>query len=95
MKKEIYKKKVEKQIEKFKKIHDSLVNLTEEFLKDENNYIDVDYDETIRKMEQFLFTYAYIVDELSKLSYKRYDFQSKEYKKSMLKRIRKALGYTL
>lgn len=63
-------------------------------MKDENNYIDTGYDDTIRQMEQFLFTYAYIVDELNRLSYKRYDCSSKEYKKSMLKRIRKALGYT-
>ena len=95
MKKETYKNKVEKQIEKFRKIHDNLVNLTEEFLKGENNYIDVEYDDTIRKMEQFLFTYAYIVDELSKLSYARYNLSGKEYNKSMLKRVRKALGYTL
>lgn len=95
MKKQTYKNKVEKQIEKFRKIHDNLVNLTEEFLKDENNYIDVEYDDTIRKMEQFLFTYAYIVDELSKLSNARYSCSGKEYNKSMLKRVRKILGYTL
>lgn len=88
MKKETYKKRVNKQIEKFSKIHKNLVELTENFLENKNNYIDTDYDETIRAMEQFLFTYAYIVDELNRLSYKRYDYSSKEYKKSMLKRVR-------
>lgn len=95
MKTQTYKKQVEKELKKFEKIHDKLVKLTDEFLKEKNNYIDVNYDDTIRKMEQFLFTYAYIYDELNHLSNNRYNCSSKEYKKSMLKKVRNALGYTI
>ena len=95
MKKETYKKIIEKEVEKFRKIHQKLVDVTEKFLENKDNYIDTDYDYSIRKMEQFLFTYAYIVDELNRLSYKRYSYSGTEYKKSMLKKIRKCLGYTL
>ena len=96
MKKETYKKQLNKQIEKFNKIHKNLVELTNKYLEDENNKFTIDtlYDDSIRNMEQFCFTYAWVVDRLQDRNV-CFVNGNKDYKKSMNKKIRKALGYTL
>lgn len=93
MKETEYRKKVLDLMSKFVgEIHNELVDLTTEFIKDnpDRHYDDVFGPEDERKIDQMAFTSAWLEDRLNGLN--GLDIQNS--RKSRTKKISKALGYT-
>lgn len=88
-----YRQKVLDLMSKFVgEIHNELVDLTTEFIKDnpDRHYDSVFLPDDQRKIDQMAFTTGWLEDRLSGLS--GLDIQNS--RKSKTKKIRKALGYT-
>ena len=92
MNKQEFLKELQNKYIEFKKIHYEIVDLVNEFLSNEENQYAVDTNYDLRDVEQLCFTYAWIVDRLNNRSSL---VDGKGYNKSMSKKIRKALGYSV
>lgn len=92
MNKQEFLKELQNKYIEFEKIHYEIVDLVNEFLSNEENQYTVDTNYDLRNVEQLCFTYAWIIDRLNN----RIGFVGgKGYNKSMSKKIRKALGYSI
>ena len=88
-----YRQKVLDLMSKFVgEIHNELVNLTTEFIKDnpDRHYQSVFFPDDERKIDQMALTVGWLEDRLNGLN--GLDIQNS--RKSRTKKIRKALGYT-
>lgn len=88
-----YRQKVIDLMSKFtEEIHNELVDLTTEFIKDnpDRHYDSVFLPDDQRRIDQMAFTAAWLEDRLNGLS--GLDIQNS--RKSRTKKIRKAFGYT-
>lgn len=88
-----YKQKVLDLMSKFVgEIHNELVNLTTEFIKDnpDRHYNSVFLPDDQRKIETMALSTAWLEDRLNGLNY----FDTQNSRKSRTKKIRKAFGYT-
>lgn len=92
MNKQEFLEQMKEKTEKFNELHKEIVSVVLEFKADENNDYTVDTVYELRDLEQLCFTYAWVVDQLNN---KDGFVGGKTYNKSMTKKVRKSLGYTL
>ena len=92
MNKQQFLKRLNKKISKFEKLHFEMVALIREFTFDKENINTIDCAYELRNLDQFCFTYAWIIDKLNGNSGL---VGGKGYKSSMTKKVRKAMGYTV
>lgn len=92
MNKQQFLNKLNKKINKFEKLHYEIVALIREFTFDKENINTIDCAYELRNLDKFCFTYAWIIDQLNGNSG---IVGGKGYNKSMSKKIRKAMGYTV
>ena len=78
----------------YNEVHAHLVKLIQEYTKEENSksYYSLSGYDAIKKLDDMALLTGWTIDQLNKLD----DYVgSPTYKKSLVKKIRKALGYTL
>lgn len=92
MNKQQFLKRLNKKIDKFEKLHYEMVALVRDFTSDEENINTIDCAYELKNLDQFCFTYAWIYDRLQGKSGL---YGGKGYNKSMTKKVRKAMGYTV
>lgn len=92
MNKQQFLNKLNKKMNKFEKLHYEFVDLVNKYISNEENINTIDCAYELKNLDQFCFTYAWIYDRLQGKSGL---YGGKGYNKSMTKKVRKAMGYTV